>query len=273
MFSGRANNNKTKIIYTRRAHEQFGYCQAGTSGMLLDDDTALIGTPGPYTWRGTVFAVSVSDDFLHRDKTLYYGPLTQDHSPVDKYSYLGTVIFWSPSYFSSQRTSRLPDAAGPAHKQPMESCVRPGRQPVIKEIDYRLISYSVVWFFLFFSSCLVSFSSSRTGMSVTAGKYFGSKVSYAAGAPRSNGTGQVVIFTKVKKAESQLRVQLVLSGEQFASSYGYQVATADLNGDRYKSIIFFFVLFFLVFTSPFGPVSHAHHRVVWLVPGWMQMHH
>lgn len=70
------------------------------------------------------------------------------------------------------------------------------------------------------------------GMSVTAGKYFGSKVSYAAGAPRSNGTGQVVIFTKVKKAESQLRVQLVLSGEQFASSYGYQVATADLNGDR-----------------------------------------
>jgi hypothetical protein len=62
--------------------------------MLLDDDTALIGTPGPYTWRGTVFAVSVSDDFLHRDKTLYYGPLTQDHSPVDKYSYLGMAIFF-----------------------------------------------------------------------------------------------------------------------------------------------------------------------------------
>lgn len=72
------------------------------------------------------------------------------------------------------------------------------------------------------------------GMSVTAGKYFGSKVSYAAGAPRSNGTGQVVIFTKVKKAESQLSVQLILSGEQFASSYGYTVATVDLNGDRYK---------------------------------------
>ncbi|XP_046437434.1 integrin alpha-PS1-like isoform X2 [Daphnia pulex] len=148
---------------TTWAHEQFGYCQAGTSGMLLDDDTALIGTPGPYTWRGTVFAVSVSDDFLHRDKTLYYGPLTQDHSPVDKYSYLG--------------------------------------------------------------------------MSVTSGKYFGSKVSYAAGAPRSNGTGQVVIFTKVKKAESQLRVQLVLSGEQFASSYGYQIATADLNGDSRADLI------------------------------------
>lgn len=125
--------------------------------MLLADDTALIGTPGPYTWRGTVFAVSVSDDFLRRDKTLYYGPLNKDHSPVDKYSYLG--------------------------------------------------------------------------MSVTAGNYFGNKVSYAAGAPRSRGSGQVVLFTKVKKAESQLRVQLILSGEQFASSYGYELATADLNGD------------------------------------------
>ena len=83
------------FLFLCRAHEQFGYCQAGTSGMLLDDDTALIGTPGPYTWRGTVFAVSVSDDFLHRDKTLYYGPLTQDHSPVDKYSYLGMAIFYS----------------------------------------------------------------------------------------------------------------------------------------------------------------------------------
>ena len=70
-------------------------------------------------------------------------------------------------------------------------------------------------------------------MSVTAGNYFGNKVSYAAGAPRSRGSGQVVLFTKVKKAESQLRVQLILSGEQFASSYGYELATADLNGDGY----------------------------------------
>lgn len=67
--------------------------------MLLDDDTALIGTPGPYTWRGTVFAVSVSDDFLRRDKTAYYIPLTHDRSPVDKYSYLGTscLFFGSPN--------------------------------------------------------------------------------------------------------------------------------------------------------------------------------
>ena len=69
-------------------------------------------------------------------------------------------------------------------------------------------------------------------MSVTAGRFFGSKVSYVAGAPRSNGTGQVVFFTKVGK-ETLLRVQLLLNGEQFASSYGYEITNADLNGDGY----------------------------------------
>jgi len=56
---------------------------------LLLDDTAVIGTPGPYTWRGTVFVISVSDNFLDRDKTFYHGPLVEHESPVDKYSYLG----------------------------------------------------------------------------------------------------------------------------------------------------------------------------------------
>ena len=52
-----------------RAHEQWGYCQAGTSAILLADKTALIGTPGPYTWRGTVFAVSTSDvSFIYNAK-------------------------------------------------------------------------------------------------------------------------------------------------------------------------------------------------------------
>lgn len=74
-----------------RAHEQFGYCQAGTSGMLVND-TALIGTPGPYTWKGTVFVISVSADYLSRDKTMYYSPLTEDKAPIDHYSYLGLFL-------------------------------------------------------------------------------------------------------------------------------------------------------------------------------------
>ena len=77
-----------------RQHEQFGYCQAGTSGLLTDDDSAVIGLPGPYTWRGTVFAVNISDSFLHRDKTQYLGPVTAPTSPVDKYSYLGTACLY-----------------------------------------------------------------------------------------------------------------------------------------------------------------------------------
>ena len=48
-------------IICSRAHEEWGYCQAGTSAILLADKTALIGTPGPHTWRGTVFSVSTSD--------------------------------------------------------------------------------------------------------------------------------------------------------------------------------------------------------------------
>ncbi|XP_037089062.1 integrin alpha-PS1-like isoform X3 [Pollicipes pollicipes] len=77
---------------TSRAHEQYGYCQAGTSGLLTDDDNAVIGLPGPYTWRGTVFAVNISDAYLLRDKVQYFGPVTERTSPVDKYSYLGMAV-------------------------------------------------------------------------------------------------------------------------------------------------------------------------------------
>ncbi|XP_063233340.1 integrin alpha-PS1 isoform X2 [Bacillus rossius redtenbacheri] len=144
-----------------KAHEQYGYCQAGTSGVLLND-TAVIGTPGPYTWRGTVYVISVSDDYLSRDKTMYYGPLSDLDYPVDKYSYLG--------------------------------------------------------------------------MSVTAGRFLGDALSYAAGAPRSNGTGQVVLFA-LRPPANPMAVALVLGGEQFASSFGYEVASADVDGDKLPDLI------------------------------------
>lgn len=74
---------------TARAHEEYGFCQAGTSGILLDDDSMILGSPGPITWRGTIFVISVGGDYLKRDKHTYYGPHTEQTSPVDKYSYLG----------------------------------------------------------------------------------------------------------------------------------------------------------------------------------------
>ncbi|XP_039296864.1 integrin alpha-PS1 isoform X2 [Nilaparvata lugens] len=148
---------------TNKAHEEYGYCQVGTSGVLVGDDTVVLGTPGPYTWRGTVFVLSASDNYLDRDKTFYMGPVTEPLAPVDKYSYLG--------------------------------------------------------------------------MSVTAANFFGSNMSYAAGAPRANGTGKVVLFSIAKRMHSTMNVNLVIDGEQFASSFGYEIATADVNGDLLPDLL------------------------------------
>lgn len=117
----------------------------------------LIGAPGPITWRGTLFTMSIDGPFLRRDKGIYYGPHSESTSPVDKYSYLG--------------------------------------------------------------------------MSVTGGRFFSLNYSFAAGAPRSMGHGQVVIFTKYSKI-NPINVTMILEGEQFASNFGYEMMTADINGDR-----------------------------------------
>jgi hypothetical protein len=81
-----------KHLHAFRAHEGWGYCQAGTSALITDDSVALIGSPGPFTWRGTVFALSVDDDFLFRDKTHYHTPVGAAGGSTDKYSYLGMSL-------------------------------------------------------------------------------------------------------------------------------------------------------------------------------------
>lgn len=63
----------------------------GTSGALLEDGTMLLGTPGPFTWRGTMFVITVDGEYLSRDKNHYYSPHEKD-APVEKYSYLGKII-------------------------------------------------------------------------------------------------------------------------------------------------------------------------------------
>ncbi|GIY00013.1 integrin alpha-PS1 [Caerostris extrusa] len=144
-----------------KAHEQYGYCQAGTSGLITEDNTIVIGTPGPFTWRGTVFTNSVSFK-IKDDKRWYFGPLLEETSPVDKYSYLG--------------------------------------------------------------------------MSVTSGNFFNGKRSFVSGAPRSNGTGQVVFFAK-KRNDVTFEVQLILHGEKFASSFGYSLTSIDINSDGYVDLV------------------------------------
>ncbi|XP_053209007.1 integrin alpha-PS1-like [Panonychus citri] len=144
----------------KAAHEEFGFCQAGTSADISSANDIIIGSPGPYTWRGTVFTNSIKFA-LRDDKTWYMGPVQESTSVVDKYSYLG--------------------------------------------------------------------------MSVTSGKFFGNNLSYVGGAPRSNGTGQVIFYSKRKS--TLFAVELILNGEQFASSFGYTILAMDLQNDNKSDLI------------------------------------
>lgn len=80
-------------------------------------------------------------------------------------------------------------------------------------------------------------------MSVSGANFFGPEPAYAAGAPRAHGTGQVVLFRKPKISDwtrtdvDILNFILILNGEQFGSSFGYEIATADVNGDGYVNLL------------------------------------
>lgn len=56
-----------------------------------------------------------------------------------------------------------------------------------------------------------------------------------AGAPRANHSGAVILLKKAGEASSKLSVEHVLQGPGLASSFGYDVAVVDLNGDGYIS--------------------------------------
>lgn len=143
-----------------KAQEEYGYCQAGTSSDVSESADIVVGTPGPYNWRGTVFTNSIA--FTAKDdRTWYMAPVQDEEAKVDRYSYLG--------------------------------------------------------------------------MSLVTGKFFNKQQYYVSGAPRSNGTGQVLLMAKQylngRRGESTLRTDQILSGEQIASSFGYSMAKLDFNGD------------------------------------------
>lgn len=147
-----------------REHEDYGFCQVGTSSTMLNDDTLIIGAPGPYTWRGTIFTHDTRDSYFEQDRSVYMAPVEDSTSPVEKYSYLG--------------------------------------------------------------------------MSVVGAQFFSKYFTYVAGAPRARRTGQVVMFDKRQDWSSiDLNVRMTLNGEQFGSNFGYEMATADVNGDRLPDLI------------------------------------
>lgn len=57
------------------------------------------------------------------------------------------------------------------------------------------------------------------------------ELTVVSGAPRGGYSGQVAFLRPDPIAKRNLSVELVLSGPGLASSFGYDVAVVDLNGD------------------------------------------
>ncbi|XP_034549203.1 integrin alpha-6 isoform X2 [Notolabrus celidotus] len=58
-----------------------------------------------------------------------------------------------------------------------------------------------------------------------------------AGAPRANHSGAVVLLRKENEASGRLLVEHTLQGPGLASSFGYDLAVVDLNGDGWQDIV------------------------------------
>uniref|UniRef100_A0A3Q1BK90 Integrin alpha-2 domain-containing protein n=1 Tax=Amphiprion ocellaris TaxID=80972 RepID=A0A3Q1BK90_AMPOC len=63
-----------------------------------------------------------------------------------------------------------------------------------------------------------------------------SELTIVSGAPRGGYSGQVAFLKADPKAQRNLSVELVISGPGLASSFGYDVAVVDLNGDGWEDL-------------------------------------
>lgn len=57
------------------------------------------------------------------------------------------------------------------------------------------------------------------------------ELTVVSGAPRGGYSGQVAFLKADPEAQRSLSVELILSGPGLASSFGYDVAVGDFNGD------------------------------------------
>ncbi|XP_018540308.1 integrin alpha-6 isoform X1 [Lates calcarifer] len=72
-----------------------------------------------------------------------------------------------------------------------------------------------------------------SGHSITRGR----GLTVVAGAPRANHSGAVVLLRKQSETSSRLSVEHMLRGPGLGSSFGYDVAVVDLNGDGWQDIV------------------------------------
>ncbi|KAJ8352119.1 hypothetical protein SKAU_G00235950 [Synaphobranchus kaupii] len=81
-------------------------------------------------------------------------------------------------------------------------------------------------------------ANSYLGFSLDSGKSITKKdhLTIVAGAPRANHSGAVVLLRKETEQSTMLSEEYILEGEGLASSFGYDVAVVDLNGDGWQDI-------------------------------------
>lgn len=82
-------------------------------------------------------------------------------------------------------------------------------------------------------NCVLYIRSCPPGFSIDSGMALvrRGELTIVAGAPRGGYSGQVAFLTPDPAAKRSLSVAFVLSGPGLASSFGYDVAVVDLNGD------------------------------------------
>ncbi|XP_029103795.1 integrin alpha-7 [Scleropages formosus] len=190
-----------------QSHEQFGFCQQGLAvSFTPDKNFILFGAPGTYNWKGELRVQLLNQSLL--DLGFYDdGPYEvadekqQDARliPVPFHSYLGLLFMASP----------VEDAL-----------VYKTLEPLYRPTTFEDVAQN-----------------SYLGFSVDSAKDVLSRghLTFVAGAPRANHTGAVVLLRKDNVY--RLVPQHILWGEELASSFGYSVATADLNNDGWTDII------------------------------------
>ncbi|XP_044758500.1 integrin alpha-PS1 isoform X1 [Coccinella septempunctata] len=78
---------------------------------------------------------------------------------------------------------------------------------------------------------------SYLGMSSDGGRFFKkNKITLVSGAPRSHTIGEVIFFDQVAH-EPIMDVRLSIMGEQFASSFGYEILAMDIDQDGYDDLL------------------------------------
>ncbi|XP_075535810.1 integrin alpha-PS1-like isoform X1 [Dermacentor variabilis] len=203
-----------------KAHEQFGFCQAGTSGVISEDSTIVLGAPGPYTWKGTVFTITVQRTL--RDWAWSVSPFLDEEAPVEKYSYLGMSVT-SGKFFKNS----MQYVAGAPRSNGTGKVVFFGKEKGLSNLRTLLI-LNGEQFASSFGYSLTSLDLNKDGL-----------IDLVVGAPFYHGKGEggaIYIYLNSKKGISRDTKPIKLIGKD-ESRFGFALSSAgDINRDGYPDL-------------------------------------